>query len=160
LRKLKRDLLAQILTLRTRTRKEAREAMATEPTLRNLWKRRKEIVDDAVDNVREKLTGEESEDEDAEALEAWSEINREVDRRLERLDELEERLARAAGEEVPRRPSLTGRPRSASESDDDLYAAVGAESQEQRRSKRSCPECGTAVAGGDRFCGRCGHRLG
>ena len=160
LRKLKRDVLAQILTLRTRTRKEAREAMATEPTLRNLWKRRKEIVDDAVDNVREKLTGEESEDEDTEALEAWSEINREVDRRLERLDELEERLARAAGEEVPRRPSLTGRPRSASESDDDLYAAVGAESQEQRRSRRSCPECGTAIAAGDRFCGRCGQRVG
>jgi ribosomal protein S27AE len=161
LRKLKRDVLAQILTLRTRTRKEAREAMATEPTLRNLWKRRKEIVDDAVDNVREKLTGEESEDEDAEALEAWSEINREVDRRLERLDELEAELARAAGEDVAKRPSVRGRPRSSSDSaDDDLYAAVGAESQEQRRSRRSCPECGTAIAAGDRFCGRCGQRVG
>lgn len=159
LRKLKRDVLAQILTLRTRARKKAREAMTTEPTLRNLWKRRSEIVDDVVDNVKERLTGD-SDDEEAEALEEWSEINSEVDSRLDRLDELEARLAKAAGQEVARRPSLSSRPLgSADPGDDDLYAAAGAESQKRRREAVSCPECGGTLEAGDRFCGRCGHRL-
>lgn len=160
LRKLKRDVLAQILTLRTKTRKQAREAMKTEPSLRNLWKRRAEIVDEVVSNVKEQLTGD-SDDEEVAALEAWTEINREIDSRLDHLDELEQRLAKDAGQEVARRPSASSRPRlgSPDSGDDDLYAVAGAEAQKRRRTAASCPECGGRIEAGDRFCGQCGYRL-
>ncbi|MEE8523659.1 MAG: hypothetical protein V3T72_06980 [Thermoanaerobaculia bacterium] len=161
LRKLKRDVLAQILTLRTKTRKQAREAMKTEPSLRNLWKWRSEIVDEVVSSVKERLTGD-SDDDEVEAVEAWAGINREIDSRLDRLDALERRLAKDAGQAVARRPCAASRPRigSPDSGGDDLYAAAGAEAQKRRRTAALCPECGGTIEAGDRFCGRCGNLLG
>ena len=102
------------------------------------------------------------------AVEAWAEINREIDRRLDRLAGLEVKLARVAGEgdapapPVPPVPPAADRPQVArreTPDDDDLYAAVGAAVQKGSRSGAFCSHCGQGVEPADRFCRRCGRRL-
>ncbi len=43
---------------------------------------------------------------------------------------------------------------------DKAYAAVGAATRRGERHDAYCPHCGQGVESGDRFCRKCGHRLG
>ena len=160
LRKLKREVLAEILKLRTKTRRQAQRTLEPRPTLKELWRRRGEGVGELFQDVKERVTGDVDE-EDLEVVEAWGEINREVDARLSHLEDLEEELAEAAGEKVLRvgRSSAPSRISLYDTSDDDIYAAVGAESRERRQRRKSCSSCGERVEADDKFCGECGARL-
>jgi hypothetical protein len=159
LRQLKKEVLAHLLTLRARAREDARRSLAPNPSLKELWERRDEGARELLDDVRERVTGL-FDDADAEAVEAWGEISREIDERLDRLRELEPKLARAAGEEPAAALGLPGRRRLDRDAgDDDLYAAVGAAVQKGSRPGAFCSQCGQGVASGDRFCRHCGHRL-
>lgn len=159
LRDFKREVLAQLLTLRAKTQEQARRSLDL-PSLRELWERRDEGARKLFEDTQERLTGF-LDDEAEDAMEAWAEINEEVDARLGRLAELEHKLARAAGEDDagafhPRnRPGIGPR----DTGDDDLYAAAGAAAQQGTKRGAFCARCGRGIEADDRFCRHCGHSL-
>lgn len=184
LRELKREVLRDLHELRDDVHQQGRRAFGKKPTAKEMWRRRDEGARKLLADVRARVIGK-IEDDDVDAIEVRSEIRREIDARLEELEQLEVELAAKTGEELP---PIPGRSRSAAEEegddelyaragadappprpapesepegeDDDLYARVGAAVQEGERGDAHCPHCGRAIEDGDRFCRRCGHRLG
>ena len=183
LRDLKRDVLTELTDLRAEVSRQGKKARQGGPTLREAWKRRDEGARKLLRDVQERVTGLLDGDE-GKALESWSQINREIDSRLARLAEIEPRLARAVvGDRPLTLPGQHKAPAVSEESDDvyaaagasaakperakpeqvmsdDAYAAVGAAVRKGERHDAYCPHCGTGVAPDDRFCRKCGHRLG
>lgn len=157
LRELKRDVLARLYSLRTATHAQAKKTLGPKPSPGELWERREEGARRLLEDVRQRVIGH-VDDASAEAVEAWGEINREIDRRLGLLAELERKLAAAAGEAPAGAARNEKRDREAA--DDDLYAAVGAAVQQGLTGSAFCPHCGQSVEPDDRFCRRCGHHLG
>ena len=94
LRTLKQEVLARLAELRARAGERARRSMGLgspdEPLESRALKARGLLAD-----VQRRVTG--LLDGKGSAVEAWAEINREIDRRLDRLAGLEVKLARAAG---------------------------------------------------------------
>ena len=184
LRDLKREVLTELTDLRAEVSRLGKKAKQGAPTLREAWKRRDEGRGSCYGTSRNGhrlLDGDEGK-----ALESWSQINREIDSRLERLAELEPRLARAVvGDRPLTLPGQHEAPAASEKTDDDVYAtagaatrpaeepakpeqamsdeayaAVGAAVRKGERHDAYCPHCGTGVESADRFCRKCGHRLG
>ncbi|MCP3960656.1 MAG: zinc ribbon domain-containing protein [bacterium] len=161
LRSLKREVLAQLLALRIEVQEQTQKTRGPKPSLRELWERRDEGARELLADVKQRVTGLLDEETPA-AIEAYSEINEEIDARLAKLTEIESRLAGVTGEvddaaaRIERRLSSD---RSEDHEDDDLYAAVGAAVKEGPRPDAFCSHCGQGIEPDDRFCRRCGHRL-
>ncbi len=156
LRQLKRDVLARVEGLRDEVQEQAMASRKGAVTLGEAWNRRREGAKKLLADVRRRVIGL-VDREHGKAIESLSEINVEIDQRLEKLEALETRLARTGGGV---RPDTRPRPVEEDEAgDDDLYAAVGAAVQQGEAGDAFCPHCGKGLASGDRFCRRCGHRL-
>ncbi len=151
LRELKREVLAQLLALRGEVWEKARKSVQSRPLLGD---RGKEGAKRLLGDVQERVMGL-FDDDGAAEVEAWAEINQEIDARLDRLAALEHQLSRAV--EKPE-TALPPRTEHRDESGDDLYAAVGAAVRKGHRSG-FCSHCGKGVEPEDRFCRHCGHRL-
>ncbi len=104
LRELKREVLARIAALRAEVgdvasarlrRDQARESLAS---TQGDWQRRKEGAKKLLAGVREQVIGL-VEGKHGDALEAWARLSEEIDARLAKLEEIESKLARAAGED-------------------------------------------------------------
>lgn len=157
LRDLKREVLDQLVALRGQAADHARRALGTRPSPGGRNLRSEAEAKSLLGEVKQLL-----DDKSAKAVPEWAGINREIDKRLERLAELELSLARTAGEiDFTPLPPPPGRERDgADESDDDLYAAVGTAVQQGANPDATfCPHCGRTIEPADRFCRRCGHHL-
>ncbi len=171
LRSLKRQVLAELTTLR---------AGAEERGTRSRKPLTPEGARQLLKDVQDRVTGFLDNREARDALGQWSQIDREIDDRLARLAELEAKLARTvgapdaavrrqtAGEDPDDEVYAAAAPRPADRSneegresgDDDFYAAVGAAAQKGSRHDAYCSHCGQGVEPEDRFCRKCGRRLG
>ena len=184
LRELKREVLARIRALRTEVSDRARESLRSRPSMREDWKRRREGAKQLLTDVQKRVIGL-VDGKHGDALEAWSKVSEEIDERLAKLEELETRLARVAGEAAVGRRRAAPPPAAENEAEgtddlyaaagaatrpppaqdepeeagDDLYAAVGATVKKAGKAAAYCPHCGQGVEADDRFCRRCGHRL-
>ncbi len=184
LRELKREVLVRIGALRTELTEQARESLGSRPSMRQDWQRRKEGAKQLLAGVQKRVIGL-VDGKHGDALEAWSRLSEEIDARLSKLEGLETRLARVAGEaagvgrQAARSPATEGedsgddlyaaagasaRPQPAGDEaedagNDDLYAAVGATVRKGGKAGAYCPHCGQGLEPDDRFCRRCGHRL-
>ncbi len=185
LEQLKREALERIADLRSEVGERARERVKTRPSLSDGWRERQEGAKKLLADVQERVIGM-IDGKQGDAIEAWTKVNEEIDARLARLEELEPRLARAAGDATVsrRKPAraaqaedvdadddlyaaagATARPTAAGaeaedgDARDDLYAAVGAEVRKSGQSDAYCPHCGRGIEPDDRYCRRCGHRL-
>ena len=160
LRELKREVLARITDERSEIRDLARESQKTRPSITDGWRRRqkeaKKLLAGVQDRVIKLVDG-----DHGKALKAWTALSEEIDERLNRLEELEPRLERAARAPRPvsKPPPVPRQPPVPDDADDNLYAAVGAAVQKGEPSTAFCPHCGQGVETDDRFCRRCGHRL-
>lgn len=161
LRELKREILARLFEVRAHVDRQAQRARGPGPTLGELWDRRDEGARALLKDVRLRVTGLLDDEEGSAAVDSWARLNQEIDARLERLAERERELSRAVGESAAA-SRRTARPvaedRDAAE--DDLYAAVGAAVKKGAKGGPFCSHCGQPLDAGDRFCRRCGHRLG
>ena len=161
LRSLKRQVLAQLFALRVEVQEQTRKTRGPRPSMRELWERRDEGARELLADVKQRVTGL-LDEETPDAIEAWSEINEEIDAKLASLAEIESRLAASTGELDAAAARIERRLRSdrqESHEDDDLYAAVGAAVQDGERPTAFCSYCGHGIEPDDRFCRRCGHRL-
>ncbi|MEM7350761.1 MAG: zinc ribbon domain-containing protein [Acidobacteriota bacterium] len=156
LRRLKRQVLARIFALRNDVRGQAEKTRGPKPTVDELWERRDEGAKALLEDVHESVIGL-VDDDSEDAIEAWSELNREIDALLEKLEALERKLSASAPAIDRDRLLNIGRQ---DDSEDDLYAAVGAAVQKGAKDGPFCPHCGQRIDATDRFCRRCGHRLG
>ncbi len=134
LRELKREVLARIAALRTEVTERSRESVRARPSMRGDWQRRKEDAKGLLANVQKRVI-QLVDGKHGDALEAWSLLSEEIDARLSRLETLETRLTRVAGEDdtiylegpppLPQDPDVRKGDENQT-SDDDLYAATGA----------------------------------
>jgi hypothetical protein len=147
LRALKREILAELMEIRTRVSAQAREPLGPRPTLKEAWDRREEGAEGLLADMKSRVARLLETDTQDAVLE-WSELNQEIDGRLAYLAELELQLSPPAKMPATR----TG-------SDDDVYARVGAALRQERKTGPFCPHCGRKTRDSDRFCGHCGHEL-
>lgn len=163
LRELKREILAQLFTVRANVHRQAKRSLGPRPTMRELWDRRDEGAKNLLKDVQLRVTGLLDDKDGSAAVGTWSGINQEIDARLGRLAELERELSRAAaGPAEDLAPGLTERPKPDRQeaAEDDLYAAVGAAVQKGAAAGDAfCAHCGQPIDADDRFCRRCGHVL-
>ncbi len=121
LRELKREVLERIAALRTGVSERARESVRSRPSIGEDWKRRRDDAKQLLADVQKRVIGL-VDGRQGKALEAWAQVSEEIDARLAKLEELETRLARVAGETVAGPPPLPAQAEAAT--DDDLYAAA------------------------------------
>ena len=150
LRSLKREILAELMEIRTRMSGQARTPLGPKPTLEELWDRRGEGAQRLLDDVKSRVTRL-LETDTQKAVEEWSLLNGEIDDRLLVLAELELELGASSGD--------PGFPDQRSAKEDEIYARVGAAVRSAEKQGPFCPQCGKGVHAGHRFCSHCGHLL-
>ena len=140
LRRLKRDVLARVEGLRDEVQRQARAPRKGRPTMGEAWSRRREGAKKLLADVQRRVIGL-VDREHGQAIESLSEINGEIDTRLEDLDMLESRLAGQVGGDagLETSPGSAENEAAGDDDDDDLYAAVGAAVRKGGERRRPLP---------------------